>query len=189
MRGGAPGAPSREGRYAERPLPARNRRLEGLRSPRGLDSGPPGSSRRVSELTLAAVALAATAPSQLDGVGDQSLRDLLRHRPRSSRENSRPQRSGMSRERAGEALLPVGWWRKYERALPPRVEWRSSRMRQCVHALVAAPCAIACVRRSEVACFPRETLRWCRHETRFCRHNPRRAAKPEEKALRLAGPS
>jgi hypothetical protein len=33
--------------------------------------------------TLMDLALAATALSQLDGVGDQSLRDLLRHRPRS----------------------------------------------------------------------------------------------------------
>jgi hypothetical protein len=32
--------------------------------------------------TLMDLALAATALSQLDGVGDQSLRDLLRHRPR-----------------------------------------------------------------------------------------------------------
>jgi hypothetical protein len=34
--------------------------------------------------TLVDLALAATALSQLDGVGDQSLRDLLRHRPRDS---------------------------------------------------------------------------------------------------------
>jgi hypothetical protein len=34
--------------------------------------------------TLADVALAATALSQLDGVGDQSLRDLLRYRPKRS---------------------------------------------------------------------------------------------------------
>ena len=34
--------------------------------------------------TLMDLALAATALAQLDGVGDQSLRDLLRHRPRDS---------------------------------------------------------------------------------------------------------
>ena len=34
--------------------------------------------------TLADIALAATALSQLDGVGDQALRDLLRYRPRRS---------------------------------------------------------------------------------------------------------
>jgi len=46
--------------------------------------------------TLVDVALATTALSQLDGVGDQSLRDLLRYRPRSHAEDSRlGHRSGM----------------------------------------------------------------------------------------------